>query len=107
MTQRVGCHIGDPKYPRLSMITSLMINVASGMSNNVYKGLLGRARCNPKKPLRVIYTLGAGVPTPDCKQYGCTSPTVDGDERMPIGNVGEVHNLNSPALGALHRTRNP
>ena len=101
MTQRVGCHVGDPKYPGLNMIASLMVNVASGMSNNVFKGLLGRARCNPKKPLRVIYTLGAGIPTPDCKQYGCTSPTVDGDKRMPIGTVGEVHNLNSPALGAL------
>ena len=101
MTQRVGCHVGDPNYPGLGMITSLMVNVAPGMSNNVYKGLLGRARCGPKKPLRVIYTSGSGIPTPDCKQYGCTSPTVDGDGHMPIGAAGELHNLNSPALGAL------
>ena len=101
MTQRVGCHVGDPKYPGLGMITALMVNVAAGMSNNVYKGLLGRARCNPQKSMRVIYTSGAGTPTPDCKQYGCKSPTTDGDGIVPIGTVGKLHNLYSPALGAL------
>jgi poly(3-hydroxybutyrate) depolymerase len=101
MAHRIGCHVGDPKYPGLGMVSALMLNVAPAMSNNLYKGLLGRRRCNPQKPLRVIYTVGAGNPTPDCKQYGCKSPTVDGDTHMPFGKIGDLHNVYSPALGAI------
>ena len=101
MSHRIGCHVGDPKYPGLSMVSALMLNVATGMSKNLYKGLLGRSRCDPRKPLRVIYTVGAGIPTPDCKEYGCKSPTVDGDSIMPFGKIGDFHNVHSPALGAI------
>ena len=101
MSHRIGCHVGDPKYPGLSMVSALMLNVATGMSKNLYKGLLGRSRCDPRKPLRVIYTVGAGIPTPDCKEYECKSPTVDGDSIMPFGKIGDFHNVHSPALGAI------
>ena len=100
MTHRVGCHAGDPAYPALGNISALMINVAA-MPYNIFDGHLGRQRCLPRRPLRVIYTIGKGIATPDCKVYGCEQPSVDGDGQIPLGTSGQVHNVNSPSLGAL------
>ena len=100
MTHRVGCHVGDPVYSALGNISALMINVAA-MPYNVFDGRLGRQQCMPRRPLRVIYTVGKGLATPDCKEYGCEQPTVDGDGHIPFGTPGQVHNVNSPSLGAV------
>jgi poly(3-hydroxybutyrate) depolymerase len=77
-----------------------MINVAA-MPYNVFDGRLGRQRCAPARPLRVIYTVGRGIATPDCAAYGCEQPAVDGDGHIPLGTPGQVHNVNSPSLGAV------
>ena len=100
MTHRVGCHAGDPAYPALGNISALMINVAA-MPYNVFDGRLGRQRCAPRRPLRVIYTVGKGIATPDCAVYGCEQPAVDGDGQIPLGTPGQLHNVNSPSLGAV------
>ena len=40
--------------------------VSYAMPRNIYDGVLNRQKCEPRRPLRVIYTVGTGVPTPDC-----------------------------------------
>ena len=99
MTHRVGCRWGT--LPTLhESISALMINVAA-MPYNVFDGRLGRQRCAPRRPLRVIYTVGKGIATPDCAVYPCEQPSVDGDGHIPLGTPGQVHNVNSPSLGAV------
>jgi poly(3-hydroxybutyrate) depolymerase len=100
MAQRVACHAGDPLYPAVGNISSLMVNVAA-MPRNTYDGVLNRQKCEPRRPLRVIYTVGTGIPTPDCNVYGCDEPTVDGDGIIAYGSPGQRHNVNSPSLGAI------
>jgi len=100
MTHRIACHAGHPAYPGLQHLSAAMINVAA-MPLNVREGQRGRAACAPQKPLRVVYTVGTGFPTPDCTVYGCQQPTVEGDSRIPLGSNGMTHNANTPTLGRL------
>ena len=100
MTHRVACNAGHPAYPGLQHLSAAMIIVAA-MPLNVREGQRGRAACAPQKPLRVVYTVGTGFPTPDCTVYGCQQQTVDGDSRLPFGSNGITHNANAPTLGRL------
>ena len=102
MTQRVACHVGDPRYPALSRIAAFGVSIAS-LPSNLVDGANGRERClsHDAGEIPLMFLVGRGIETPDCESYPCRQPTSDGDGRMPYGTPGARHNTYSPDPGEV------
>lgn len=102
MTLRALCEAERPGREPLLRVAAAVIGVAS-MPANLYRGAAGRPRCEASSSASpaIYWQVGHGLDTADCERYGCESPVVSGDGRMPFGEPGGEHRVNSPDLGLV------
>ncbi|MCA2981220.1 MAG: hypothetical protein INH37_23345 [Myxococcaceae bacterium] len=102
MTLRLACHADDPRTPRLGRVSAFSVQVAT-LPEALHLGASGRRACPTRgqRPLPIAFFVANDVETPQCARFGCTSPTVNGDSRMPYGVPGGVYVVNSPDSGRV------
>ena len=93
MAQRIAGSAGATAYPRLGRIAAYAAYV-SDLAEPITPA--------PTVSLGLALFHGTGITMPDCATPGCTTPTVLGDERMPFGDPGSSHYVNSPDRGRVH-----
>ncbi|MBL8678638.1 MAG: hypothetical protein JNK05_05710 [Myxococcales bacterium] len=102
MAQRIACHAADPRTPRLGRIAAFSVQIAA-MPEAIHRGLSGRELCPTRgdRAVSIAFFVANGVDTPQCARYGCSSPTINGDSRMPYGVAGGTYSVNSPDSGRV------
>lgn len=101
MTMRLACNTSTPGLTELARVAAFGSFVAT-MSEAVFRGIEGREKCSAGFSLYpMTLMVGKDIPTPNCLVYGCSEPTVSGDDRMPFGELGGIYAPNSPDLGLL------
>lgn len=100
MTMRLACNTNQTALPELSRVAAFAAFVAS-MPAPLYDGSNNRERCDSPGAVPLALFVGRAVDTPNCTTYGCSSPVVSGDGRMPYGTAGGRYTINSPDLGTV------
>lgn len=101
MALRIACSVDSPAYPRLAGVAAFAIQVAA-LPEPLASGLAGRRACaRGGSEVPIAFFVGNHVPTPQCETYGCRSPVINGDSRMPYGAAGGVYVVNSPDAGRV------
>ncbi len=102
MTHRLACNINAASLDELKHVAAFSASVAA-LPVPLSDGSDGRELCGSGgtgvAPLQML--VGRDTPTPQCVTFGCSSPTVSGDGRMPYGEAGGVYTVNSPDLGQV------
>jgi poly(3-hydroxybutyrate) depolymerase len=99
MTQKLACL--SKNYPELSKVAAFSSLVAA-LPEPLISGQSGRALCPEQGGVFPIsFFVGFGISQPTCSPFGCTTPTVSGDGRMPYGVAGGVYTVNSPDGGQV------